>query len=202
MIKSTKQSKRFIRSTLVCCSLSFLVACVSTPEPDLDSALVPASQREAHQASLSKAKACPMYLAELTDERASKDLLVGNDNVSKDALYSILEQSLLEMNVTPHTNADNSVKVSLERAFVKTLGTNLVATVIIEVQYKPHYADEYSPSVSYRGQSMQVHSSTSINEEHDIAEEAIKEAIAQATRRVKSSLLHECDDVVESANAI
>ena len=202
MMYSTNTLQRFFRTTFICCGLSFVVACASTPSPDFNSSLIPASQRKEHLASLSKAEACPLHLASLTDERSSKDLLVGSDNVSQDALFNLLKQSLRHMNVTPDVASDNSVKVSLERAFVKTLGTNMVATVIIDVQYRPHYADEYSPSVSYRGKGMQANAESVDSQGYDRVEDAIEEAITQATRRLKSSLLHECEGSVTNANAI
>ncbi|KTF07130.1 hypothetical protein MGSAQ_001374, partial [marine sediment metagenome] len=59
---------------------------------------------------MSKAKACPVNLAELVDTRSSKDLLVGGGNVTEDALYALLQQSLENMNVSPDIDASNSVK--------------------------------------------------------------------------------------------
>ena len=73
---------------------------------------------------MSKAKACPINLAELIDIRSSKDLLVGSSNVTEDTLYSLLQQSLEAMNVSPDIEAANSVKVVLNRAFIKSLGSN------------------------------------------------------------------------------
>jgi hypothetical protein len=83
---------------------------------------------------MSKAKACPINLAELIDIRSSKDLLVGSSNVTEDTLYSLLQQSLEAMNVSPDIEAANSVKVVLNRAFIKTLGSNMVATVVLNVK--------------------------------------------------------------------
>lgn len=199
---SINNLQRLFRYTLTCCSLSLVVACTSMPEPVLNSSLIPASQKKEHLASLSKAQACPLHLASLTDERASKDLLVGSDSVTQDALFNLLKQSLLDMNVTPDIDTNNSVKVSLERAFVKTLGTNMVATVVIDVQYRPHNTNTYSPVVSYRGKGMQVNTKSAGIQGYDTVEVAIKEAIAQATRRLKSSLLHQCDEPAVNSNAV
>jgi hypothetical protein len=189
---------KLFRTALVCASATALVACESTPMPVLDSTLIPEAQRKGYQASISKAKACPLHLDELTDIRASKDLLVGSSNVSEDALYGFLEQSLLNMNVAPTVESNNSVKVALEKAFVKMLGNNLMAIVVINVQYKPHYADEFSPEVSYRGQSVKVNANSDNDDYALVAKGAVKEAIHKATQRVKSSLLHQCDDPVDS----
>lgn len=189
---------KLFRTAIICASAMALVACESTPMPVLDSTLIPEAQRKGYQASISKAKACPLHLDELTDIRASKDLLVGNSNVPEDALYGFLEQSLLDMNVAPTVESNNSVKVALEKAFVKTLGNNLMAIVVINVQYKPHYADEFSPEVSYRGQSVKVNANSESDDYAFLAKDAVKEAIHKATQRVKSSLLHQCDDPINS----
>ena len=98
------------RLIVACCALPLLIACEST-SPELDSSLIPASQRKDYQLTMSKAKACPINLAELIDIRSSKDLLVGSSNVTEDTLYSLLQQSLEAMNVSPDIEAANSVKV-------------------------------------------------------------------------------------------
>lgn len=187
-----------LRASLICASALTLLACESTPTPVLDSSLIPQAQRKVYQASISKAKACPLHLDELSDARSSKDLLVGNSNVSEDALYDFLEQSLRDMNVAPTVESKNSVKVSLEKAFVKTLGSNLMAVVVINVQYKPHYADSFSPEVSYKGQSVKVNANSGAEDYAYVAKDAVKEAIHKATQRVKSSLLHQCDNPTDS----
>ena len=190
--------KSVTRSLAVCCISGFLLGCESTPPP-LDSSLIPESHRKAHQASLSKAKACPLKLDSLVDDRASKDLLVGNESISQDILYNELKESLFAMNVTFDNEVNNSVKVSLERTFVKTLGSNLIATVVITVQYKPHYADAFSPPVTYRGQSTKVNVALDQpTQQHTALESAIVDAVKQVTQRLKSSLLHQCEDPTES----
>jgi hypothetical protein len=73
-----------------------------------------------------------------------------------------------------------------------------MAIVVINVQYKPHYADEFSPEVSYRGQSVKVNTNSDNDDYVLVAKDAVKEAIHKATQRVKSSLLHQCDDPVDS----
>jgi len=151
---------------------------------------------------MSKAKACPINLAELIDIRSSKDLLVGSSNVTEDTLYSLLQQSLEAMNVSPDIEAANSVKVVLNRAFIKTLGSNMVATVVLNVKYKPDYADEYSPATTFRGQSMNVNASVSEKESNQIAIDAMKTAIDDATKRIKSSLLHNCGNALSELEAI
>ena len=192
--QKTTKPLTLIRNILLSCSIPVLVACESTPPPELDSSLIPESQRKVYQASLSKAKACPINLAQLVDERTSKDLLVGNDNVSQDTVYAMLKQSLHSMNVSPDINSNNRVKVSLERAFIKSLGSNITATVVINVQYKPHYSDTYSPSVSYKGQSVIVNADTKEDLQSQMANGVVEEAIVKATQRIKSSLLHQCED--------
>ncbi len=148
---------------------------------------------------MSKAKACPLKLDSLVDDRASKDLLVGNESISQDILYNELKESLFAMNVTFDNEVNNSVKVSLERTFVKTLGSNLIATVVITVQYKPHYADAFSPPVTYRGQSTKVNVALDQpTQQHTALESAIVDAVKQVTQRLKSSLLHQCEDPTES----
>ncbi|WP_412724092.1 hypothetical protein [Alteromonas sp. D210916BOD_24] len=190
--------KSISRCLAVCCASGLLIACESTPPP-LDSSLIPESHRKAHQASLSKAKACPLKLEALEDLRASKDLLVGNENIAQDILYQELKGSLFDMNVTFDNEVNNRVKVSLERAFVKSLGGNLIATVIINAQYKPHYAEAFSPPVTYRGQSTKVNVVHNEPEQkHSALKSAMVEAIKQVTQRLKSSLLHQCEDPTES----
>jgi len=191
--------KRSARIIFACGTLPLLIACESTT-PDLDTSLIPESQKEDYQLTLSKAKACPVNLAELVDTRSSKDLLVGNSNVTQDTLYALLQQSLEEMNVTPDIDAKNSVKVSLNRAFVKSLGSNMVATVVLNVRYKPAYVEEYSPVTVFKGRSMNVN----VNEEesNQIAIDAMKTAIEDATKRIKSSLLHNCGNALSKLEAV
>ncbi|GFD85185.1 hypothetical protein KUL150_12440 [Alteromonas sp. KUL150] len=168
----------------------------------MDSSLIPASQRKDYQLTMSKAKACPINLAELSDIRSSKDLLVGNSNVTEDTLYTLLQQSLEDMNVSPDIEAANSVKVVLNRAFIKSLGSNMVATVVLKVRYKPDYADEYSPATTFRGQSMNVNANISEEQSNQIAIDAMKTAIDDATKRIKSSLLHNCSDALGEMEAV
>ena len=186
----TTKPLTLIRNFLLSCSIPLLVACESTPPPELDSSLIPESQRKVYQANLSKAKACPINLAQLVDERTSKDLLAG----SQDTVYAMLKQSLYSMNVSPDIDSNNRVKVSLERAFMKSLGSNITATVVINVQYKPHYSDSYSPSVSYRGQSVLVNADMKEDLPSHVANGIVEKAIIKATQRIKSSLLHQCED--------
>lgn len=187
------------RTIFACCTLLLLAACESTP-PELDSSLIPESQKADYRLTMSKAKACPVNLAELVDTRSSKDLLVGGSNVTEDALYALLQQSLENMNVSPDINASNSVKVGLNRAFVKSLGTNMVATVVLNVRYKPAYAEEYSPVTVFKGRSMNVN--TSEEQSNQIAIDAMKTAIEDATKRIKSSLLHNCGDALNELEAV
>ena len=189
------------RLIVACCALPLLVACESTP-PEMDSSLIPASQRKDYQLTMSKAKACPINLDELSDIRSSKDLLVGNSNVTEDTLYTLLQQSLEDMNVSPDIEAANSVKVILNRAFIKSLGSNMVATVVLKVRYKPDYADEYSPATTFRGQSMNVNANISEEQSNQIAIDAMKTAIDDATKRIKSSLLHNCSDALGEIEAV
>ena len=189
------------RLIVACCALPLLIACESTP-PELDSSLIPASQRKDYQLTMSKAKACPINLAELIDIRSSKDLLIGSSNGIEDTLYSLLQQSLEAMNVSPDIEAANSVKVVLNRAFIKSLGSNMVATVVLNVKYKPDYADEYSPATTFRGQSMNVNASVSEKESNQIAIDAMKTAIDDATKRIKSSLLHNCKNALSELEAV
>ena len=181
------------------CALPLLVACESTP-PEFDSSLIPESQKADYRLTMSKAKACPVNLAELVDSRASKDLLVGSSNVTEDALYALLQQSLEEMNVSPDIEASNSVKVVLNRAFVKSLGTNIVATVVLNVKFKPAYAEKYSPVTVFKGRSMNVN--TGEEQSNQIAIDAMKTAIEDATKRIKSSLLHNCGDALSELEAV
>ena len=187
------------RVCLTCCALPLLVACESTP-PEFDSSLIPDSQQADYRLTMSKAKACPVNLAELVDTRSSKDLLVGSSNVTEDALYTMLQQSLETMNVSPNIDASNSVKVVLNRAFVKSLGSNLVATVVLNVSYKPAYAEEYSPITVFKGRSMNVN--TGEKQSNQIAIDAMKTAIDDATKRIKSSLLHNCGDALNELEAV
>ena len=189
------------RLVIACCTLPLLIACESTP-PEMDSSLIPASQRKDYQLTMSRAKACPINLAELSDIRSSKDLLVGNSNVTEDTLYTLLQQSLEDMNVSPDIEAANSVKVVLNRAFIKSLGSNMVATVVLKVRYKPDYADEYSPATTFRGQSMNVNANISEEQSNQIAIDAMKTAIDDATKRIKSSLLHNCSDALGEIEAV
>lgn len=189
------------RLFIACCTLPLLIDCESTP-PEMDSSLIPASQRKDYQLTMSKAKACPINLAELSDIRSSKDLLVGNSNVTEDTLYTLLQQSLEDMNVSPDIEAANSVKVVLNRAFIKSLGSNMVATVVLKVRYKPDYADEYSPATTFRGQSMNVNANISEEQSNQIAIDAMKTAIDDATKRIKSSLLHNCSDALGEIEAV
>ncbi len=189
------------RLFIACCTLPLLIACESTP-PEMDSSLIPASQRKDYQLTMSKAKACPINLAELSDIRSSKDLLVGNSNVTEDTLYTLLQQSLEDMNVSPDIETANSVKVVLNRAFIKSLGSNMVATVVLKVRYKPDYADEYSPATTFRGQSMNVNANISEEQSNQIGIDAMKTAIDDATKRIKSSLLHNCSDALGEIEAV
>ncbi|WP_240692259.1 hypothetical protein [Alteromonas portus] len=189
------------RLIFACCALPLLIACESTP-PELDSSLIPESQRKDYQLTMSKAKACPINLAELIDMRSSKDLLVGSSNVTEDTLYSLLQQSLEAMNVSPDIEAATSVKVILNRAFVKSLGSNMVATVVLNVLYKPDNADEYSPAATFRGQSVNVNVSVSEKESSQIAIDAMKTAIHDATKRIKSSLLPNCGNTLSELEAV
>ena len=50
----------------------------------------------------------------------------------------------------------------------------MVATVVLNVKYKPDYADEYSPATTFRGQSMNVNASVSEKESNQIAIDAMK----------------------------
>ena len=181
------------------CALPLLIACESTP-PEFDSTLIPESQRADYRQTMSKAKACPVNLAELIDSRASKDLLVGSGNVTEDALYALLQQSLEKMNVSPDIEANNSVKVMLNRAFVKSLGTNMVATVVLNVRLKPANAEEYLPVTVFKGRSMNVN--TGEEQSNQIAIDAMKAAIEDATKRIKSSLLHNCSDALSELEAV
>ena len=187
------------RLFIACCTLPLLVACESTP-PELDTSLIPESQKADYRLTMSKAKACPVNLAELVDTRSSKDLLVGGSNVTEDTLYALLQQSLEHMNVSPDIDASNSVKVGLNRAFVKSLGTNMVATVVLNVRYKPAYAEEYSPVTVFKGRSMNVN--TGEEQSNQIAIDAMKTAIEDATKRIKSSLLHNCGDALSELEAV
>lgn len=190
---------RFSTPALFICTLPLLVACESTP-PELDSSLIPEAQQKDYQLTLSKAKACPIKLMELSDSRASRDLLVGSGNVAEDTLYTLLQQSLEKMNVSSNIDANNSVKVALNRAFVKSLGTNMVATVLLNVEYMPADAEKYSPVTVFKGKSMSVN--VSEEESNQIAIDAIKAAIDDATKRIKSSLLHNCGDGLSEIEAI
>ncbi|WP_251139919.1 hypothetical protein [Alteromonas sp. ALT199] len=187
------------RLFIACCTLPLLVACESTP-PELDTSLIPESQKADYRLNMSKAKACPVNLAELVDTRSSKDLLVGNSSVAEDTLYALLQQSLENMNVSPNIDASNSVKVVLNRAFVKSLGSNMVATVVLEVRFKPAYAEAYSPVTVFKGRSMNVN--TDEEESNQIAIDAMKTAIDDATKRIKSSLLHNCGDALSELEAV
>lgn len=187
------------RLFIACCTLPLLAACESTP-PELDTSLIPESQKADYRLTMSKAKACPVNLAELVDTRSSKDLLVGNSSVAEDTLYALLQQSLENMNVSPNIDASNSVKVVLNRAFVKSLGSNMVATVVLEVRFKPAYAEAYSPVTVFKGRSMNVN--TDEEESNQIAIDAMKTAIDDATKRIKSSLLHNCGDALSELEAV
>lgn len=183
------------RLFFACCALALLIGCEST-SPELDSSLIPEAQRKEYQLAMSKAKACPINLAELTDSRSSKDLLVGSRNVTEDTLYTLLQQSLEAMNVSPNNEAGNSVKIVLNRAFVKSLGSNMVATVVLDVMYKPRNANEFSPSATFRGQSVNVIEDSNHKDSNEIAIDAMQTAIIDATKRIKSSLLHNCGDAL------
>lgn len=187
------------RVFVACCSLPLLIACESTP-PEFESSLIPESHKKGYQLSMSKAKACPVNLAELADSRSSKDLLVGGSKLTEDTLYVLLQQSLESMNVSPSIEARNSVKVVLNRAFVKSLGSNMVATVVLDVMYKPDFADDYSPAATFRGRSVNVNVSEENNSQ--VAIDAMKTAIDDATKRIKSSLLHNCGDALSELEAV
>ena len=78
----------------------------------------------------------------------------------------------------------------------------MVATVVLKVKYKPDYADEYSPATTFRGQSVNVNTSVSGKESNQIAIDAMKTAIDDAIKRIKSSLLHNCDDALSELEAV
>ena len=169
-----------------------LVACESTQE--FDTHLIPEDQKKAHEASVAKAKACPVSLVELIDVRTPKDLLVGNEKVSADTLYNLLEMSLEETNISHNISSNNSIKVVLKRAFVKSIGSNMIATVVLDTMYRPHYADKFFPAASFKGRSVNVNVNTESDE--NVAKTAMKAAFDDAIKRIKASLLHECGEAL------
>ncbi len=198
----TCTNARYVRSIFICCMLVFVSACETIPQPSIDATLIPASHKREHQDSLSRAKACPLHLEALVDARASKNLLIDGENISQEALYALLQQSLFDMNVSPDNTESSSVTVSLQRAFVKSLGNNVVATVIVNVQYKASGTTTYSPAANYRGQSTLVKHNSDATGENDIAEKLMSKAIQQVTQRIKSSLLHQCEEAAVTDEGI
>ncbi len=78
----------------------------------------------------------------------------------------------------------------------------MVATVVLNVLYKPDNADEYSPAATFRGQSVNVNASVSEKESSQIAIDAMKTAIHDATKRIKSSLLPNCGNTLSELEAV
>ncbi|WP_421133223.1 hypothetical protein [Alteromonas sp. A079] len=168
-------------------ALSILTGCESTPE--LSTSLIPEQNRKAHKASIQRAEECPLHLASLRDTRQNKVTFFTSDTASDTPVLDLLTSRLDSMNVSGDTPSQHSVKIELQRVFVKTLGESIVATVVLGAQYRPSVSSDYSPQAIYKGKSVK----TNGDDANTVIGNAVSAAVKSAAMRIKRSILHNCD---------
>jgi hypothetical protein len=169
-------------------ALTIITGCGSTPE--LSTSLIPEQNRKAHLASTQRAEECPLHLASLKDTRQNKVAFFTSDTGSETPVLDLLTSRLDSMNVSGDSPSEHSVKIELQRVFVKTLGENIVATVVLGAQYKPGVSHNFSPQAIYKGKSVKTNNNVDAN---TVIADAVSAAVESAAMRVKRSILHHCD---------
>jgi hypothetical protein len=169
-------------------ALAMITGCESTPE--LSTSLIPEQNRKAHLASMQRAEECPLHLTSLQDTRQNKVAFFTSDTGSETPVLDLLMSRLDSMNVSSDSLSEHSVKIELQRVFVKTIGESIVATVVLGAQYKPGVSRDFSPQAIYKGKSVKANDN---NDANTVIGNAVSAAVESAAMRVKRSILHYCD---------
>jgi hypothetical protein len=139
---------------------------------------------------MQRAEECPLHLTSLQDTRQNKVAFFTSDTGSETPVLDLLMSRLDSMNVSSDSLSEHSVKIELQRVFVKTIGESIVATVVLGAQYKPGVSRDFSPQAIYKGKSVKANDN---NDANTVIGNAVSAAVESAAMRVKRSILHYCD---------
>lgn len=166
-----------------------LVGCEVTPPETLESTLIPESTRKAYESKMAEAEKCTLSLNEIADTRQNKLFTVNGHSIAPENVNAWLESTLNKLHVGATNSAGGEVNVYLSKIFVNAIGKTLTTNVVLDVQHRQTHADTFTELQSFRGQSVTVYTPDTSNN----VEVALKQAMHQAVRRIKTSYAHQCN---------
>ncbi len=166
-----------------------LMGCEVTPPETMESTLIPESTRKAYESQMAEAENCALSLNEIADTRQSKLFTVNGHSIAPESVNGWLKSTLKKLHVGSTGSTGGEVNVYLSKIFVNAIGKTLTTNVVLDVQYRQTPSDNFTELQSFRGQSVTVYTPDSSNN----VEVALKQAMHQAVRRIKTSYVHQCN---------